>query len=86
VSELLLSSDLLGCTSLSDLCYAKLAIFFRSKYLPFNNFIATPTSELKKTFLLAETDFTPNQIEDIKKGNDWLMTLTEDRIKELDNV
>jgi hypothetical protein len=40
---------------------------------------------LKKAFLLTDTEFTEQEIKEIKEGNDWLMALTEDRLKELDN-
>jgi hypothetical protein len=47
--------------------------------------IATPISELRKQFLLTDTEFTEQDLNEIKEGNRWLMLLTEDRIKELDN-
>ena len=35
--------------------------------------------------MLTDTEFNDNEIKEIKDGNNWLMTLTEDRIKELEN-
>lgn len=75
VTDLLVAADILKCTSLCDLCYARIALFFRT----------TPLQDLKKEFLLTENEFTENEIKEIKEGNNWLMSLTEDRIKELDN-
>jgi hypothetical protein len=49
-------------------------------------FRATPLQELKNQFLLSDTEFNENEIKEIKEGNNsWLMILTEDRFKELDN-
>jgi hypothetical protein len=47
--------------------------------------IATPIEELKSFFNLSENEFTEDELKEVKEGNKWLMTLTEDRIKELDN-
>jgi hypothetical protein len=46
--------------------------------------IVTPVQELKKNFLLTESEFSEQDVKDIKEGNKWLMTLTADRIKEID--
>jgi len=38
---------------------------------------------LKKEFCLTDTEFTENEVQQIKENNPWLMALTEDRISEL---
>ena len=49
-----------------------------------NNKLATPINELKNKFMLTDTEFTEQDVNEIKEGNKWLMLLTEDRLKELD--
>ena len=34
--------------------------------------------------MLTDTEFTEQDVNEIKEGNKWLMLLTEDRLKELD--
>ena len=46
--------------------------------------LATPINVLKKKFMLTDTEFTEQDVFEIKEGNKWLMLLTEDRLKELD--
>jgi hypothetical protein len=75
VSELLVAAESMQCFSLIDLCYAYLAIYFR----------ITPIEELKRNFILEDTEFTDKEIKIIKEDNKWLMALYEDRLKELDN-
>jgi hypothetical protein len=35
--------------------------------------------------MLTDTEFTEQDLLEIKNGNSWLMVLTEDRLKELEN-
>ena len=45
----------------------------------------TPISQLKEFFQLSESEFTESDFKEVKEGNKWLMSLTEDRVKELDS-
>jgi hypothetical protein len=42
-------------------------------------------NQLKKDFMLTDTEFTEHDLNEIKNGNNWLMVLTEDRLKELEH-
>ena len=35
--------------------------------------------------MLSGTEFTEQEIKEIKENNSWLMTMTEDRVKELEH-
>jgi hypothetical protein len=35
--------------------------------------------------MLTDTEFSEHDLHEIKQGNSWLMVLTEDRMKELEN-
>jgi hypothetical protein len=82
VTELLQAASSLEVMSLIDLCYARLAMYFRG-----SNFvnIVTPINQLKNDFMLTDSEFTEHDLVEIKQGNNWLMVLTEDRLKELEH-
>lgn len=37
--------------------------------------LATPIEDLKKKFFLTATEFTENELKEIKEGNEWLLNL-----------
>jgi hypothetical protein len=85
VTDILVAADMLKCESLEDLCYARLALYFRGKLIDLI-IKATPNEKLKNDFLLTDEEFNINTVNEIKKENEWLMMLTKDRHKDLENI
>ena len=63
--ELANDCDSVKCESLFGLCCAKIGHYFR----------CSSTEELKKSFGLTANNFTKEEAEDIRKGNQWLMDM-----------
>lgn len=75
VVNILVAAEKLKCLSLMDLCYARIAIFFRETSFP----------DLRKNFQLNDNEFNQKDVENIKNSTPDLMALDTERVKELLN-